>query len=500
MPETEEEEPGATDELVAALAGGAALSFEPDVDEDDLLPGDRVARAEAAVAEAPPEATPGGDRRRARPRGGREGRRDGRRRPDAGPDAAGPADTRPTPHRRRPTRRAAATGERTGMADISAELVKELRERTGAGFMDCKRALDETDGDLDKADRAPARAGPGRGGQEGRPRRPRGPRRRATSTPAAASACSSRSTARPTSWPAPTSSSSSSATSPIQVAGLAPLYVDVERIPADDLAAKKAELLADEATQKKPENIREQIVEGQLKKWYQQVCLFEQPFRDEERTVARAHHRADRHDRREHPGPPLRPLRARGGAVSEAGTASTGRARAPLRYRRILLKLSGEALLGDRQYGVDPAVLRVHRPPGRGRSTGSASRSASSSAAATSSAAWPPSARGHGPRDRRLHRHARDGHERPRPPGRPRAGRRPDPGHDRDRDERDRRAVHPAAGDPPPREGPRHDLRGRAPATRTSRPTRPPRCAPSRSTPRSCSRRPRSTASTTRTR
>ena len=37
------------------------------------------------------------------------------------------------------------------MADISAELVKELRERTGAGFMDCKRALTDADGDLDKA-------------------------------------------------------------------------------------------------------------------------------------------------------------------------------------------------------------------------------------------------------------------------------------------------------------------------------------------------------------
>ena len=37
------------------------------------------------------------------------------------------------------------------MADISAGLVKELRERTGAGFMDCKQALVETDGDLDKA-------------------------------------------------------------------------------------------------------------------------------------------------------------------------------------------------------------------------------------------------------------------------------------------------------------------------------------------------------------
>ena len=58
MPETEDEVPGATDELVAALAGGAALSFEPDVDDDDLLPGDRIARAEAAPPEAPPEATP----------------------------------------------------------------------------------------------------------------------------------------------------------------------------------------------------------------------------------------------------------------------------------------------------------------------------------------------------------------------------------------------------------------------------------------------------------
>jgi small subunit ribosomal protein S2 len=58
MPETEDEAPGASEELVAALAGGAALTFEPDTDEDDLLPGDRVARAEAAVAEAPSEATP----------------------------------------------------------------------------------------------------------------------------------------------------------------------------------------------------------------------------------------------------------------------------------------------------------------------------------------------------------------------------------------------------------------------------------------------------------
>ena len=60
IPGSEDDESGASDELVAALAGGAALSFEPDVDEDDLLPVDRAARpdtavAEVAVAEASPE-------------------------------------------------------------------------------------------------------------------------------------------------------------------------------------------------------------------------------------------------------------------------------------------------------------------------------------------------------------------------------------------------------------------------------------------------------------
>jgi elongation factor Ts len=71
----------------------------------------------------------------------------------------------------------------------------------------------------------------------------------------------------------------------VQVAGLDPQYVDAEHIPADVLEAKRTELLADEATQKKPENIRAQIVDGQLKKWFSQVCLYDQPFRDEERTV-----------------------------------------------------------------------------------------------------------------------------------------------------------------------------------------------------------------------
>ena len=71
----------------------------------------------------------------------------------------------------------------------------------------------------------------------------------------------------------------------MQVAGMAPTYVTIDDVPADALAARKAELLADEATQNKPEEIRERIVEGQLKKWYKEVVLYEQTFRDTEMTV-----------------------------------------------------------------------------------------------------------------------------------------------------------------------------------------------------------------------
>ena len=71
----------------------------------------------------------------------------------------------------------------------------------------------------------------------------------------------------------------------VQVAGLAPAYVDVGGIPDAEIERKKAELAADPATGGKPAEIRDRIVEGQLKKWYREVVLYEQPFRDEERSV-----------------------------------------------------------------------------------------------------------------------------------------------------------------------------------------------------------------------
>ncbi len=170
------------------------------------------------------------------------------------------------------------------MADISASAVKELRERTGAGIMDCKSALVETDGDVEKAvallrERGLAAAAK-KAGREAR----EGLVSSYIHTGGRVGVlievnCETDFVARTDEFQRLVRDLA------MQVAGMAPLYVDVDRIPPADLDAKKAELLSDETVQKKPEAIRPQIVEGQLRKWYSQVCLLEQPFRDEERTV-----------------------------------------------------------------------------------------------------------------------------------------------------------------------------------------------------------------------
>jgi elongation factor Ts len=170
------------------------------------------------------------------------------------------------------------------MPTITADAVKELRERTGAGFMDCKNALVEADGDLDRAivllrERGLAAAAK-KAGREAR----EGLVSSYIHTGGRVGVlievnCETDFVARTDEFQKLVRDLA------VQVAGMAPLYVDAESIPAEVLDAKKAELLADESVQKKSEAIRPQIVEGQLNKWFSQVCLFDQPFRDEERSV-----------------------------------------------------------------------------------------------------------------------------------------------------------------------------------------------------------------------
>lgn len=170
------------------------------------------------------------------------------------------------------------------MADISAQKVKELRERTGAGMMECKTALVETDGDLEKAialirerGQATAAKKAGRDAREG--------------TVASYIHAGGRlgvliEVNSETDFVARNDEFQKLVKElAMQVAGLDPKYPTIESIPAAVLEAKKAELLEDEDVQKKPENIRPQIIEGQLRKWYQSVVLYEQPFRDTDQKV-----------------------------------------------------------------------------------------------------------------------------------------------------------------------------------------------------------------------
>jgi elongation factor Ts len=170
------------------------------------------------------------------------------------------------------------------MANFSAGDVKVLRERTGAGMMDCKRALEETDGDVEAAvtilrERGLAAAAKraGRDAREGVVASYIHPGGRVGVLIEVN--CETDFVARTDQFQKLVRDLA------MQVAGLAPVYVDVDRIPENELAAKKAALLADESIQKKPEHLQAQIVEGQLKKWYTEVCLLEQPFRDTDQTV-----------------------------------------------------------------------------------------------------------------------------------------------------------------------------------------------------------------------
>jgi elongation factor Ts len=170
------------------------------------------------------------------------------------------------------------------MASVTAEMVRELRDKTGAGMMDCKRALEEAGGDVEKASGllrerglAAAAKKSGREAREGLIASYIHTGGRVGSLVEVN--CETDFVARTDEFQKLVRDLA------VQVAGLAPLYVDAEHVPAEALAAKQAEFAADPATAGKPAEIREKIVDGQLKKWYREVCLLDQPFRDEERTV-----------------------------------------------------------------------------------------------------------------------------------------------------------------------------------------------------------------------
>jgi elongation factor Ts len=170
------------------------------------------------------------------------------------------------------------------MATITAETVKTLRELSGAGVMECKRALDETGGDVEKAAALLRERGQAAAAKRADREANEGLIASYIHTGGKIGVlievnCETDFVARTDEFQKLVRDLA------MQVAGLRPLYPTIDSIPAADLEAKKAELAASDTLAGKPEAIRGQIVEGQLKKWFEEVVLVEQPFRDQDRTV-----------------------------------------------------------------------------------------------------------------------------------------------------------------------------------------------------------------------
>ncbi|MGB9903592.1 MAG: translation elongation factor Ts [Desulfotomaculales bacterium] len=163
------------------------------------------------------------------------------------------------------------------MGAVTAAMVKELRERTGAGMMDCKKALAETGGDMQKAidylrekGLAAAAKKAGRVAAEGvvdayvHPGGKVGVLLEVN--------CETDFVARTDDFRALVHDLA------LQVAAAKPGYVRREDVPEEVLAREKEILAAQAAGEGKPEKVIGKIVEGRLEKFFKEACLLEQPF------------------------------------------------------------------------------------------------------------------------------------------------------------------------------------------------------------------------------
>lgn len=162
------------------------------------------------------------------------------------------------------------------MADITIEEIKRLRELTGVGITDAKAALVESDGDFDKALEAMRKKGMTKAEKRGE----REAREGLIGTynhdgrigVLVEVNCETDFVARGDIF------SELVKDIAMHIAASAPAFVSADNIPADVQEAKKQELLTSDALAGKPAEMAEKIVEGQLKKYFAELCLLEQPY------------------------------------------------------------------------------------------------------------------------------------------------------------------------------------------------------------------------------
>jgi elongation factor Ts len=168
---------------------------------------------------------------------------------------------------------------------IGAQTVKELREKTGCGFMDCKTALAESKGDIETAVEYLRKKGIASASKKAHRETGEG-LVEAYIHPGGKIGvllevnCETDFVARTDDFKALVRDLS------MQVAASSPPYVSVEDVP-EEVVAKEKDFLKEQARESgKPENVLDKIVEGRLRKFYEEACLLEQKFvKDTDVTV-----------------------------------------------------------------------------------------------------------------------------------------------------------------------------------------------------------------------
>ena len=170
---------------------------------------------------------------------------------------------------------------------VTAKEVKALRDLTGAGPLDCKKALDKFDGDMDKAveflaqkalERGEKIQGKGRAANEGIVGNYIHHDQRLAviveincETDFVANTDKFRAFAKDIA---------------MHIANLKPQYVKREDVPADVVEAEKKVQLNRALEEGKPADIAEKMVDGRMNKWYGEIVLMEQPFiKDDDKTI-----------------------------------------------------------------------------------------------------------------------------------------------------------------------------------------------------------------------
>jgi len=162
------------------------------------------------------------------------------------------------------------------MAEVTTQMIKDLRERTQAGMSDCKKALTECDGDMEKAIDYLRKKGIAQAAKKAT---------RIASEGIIASYmhgsrigvmievnCETDFVSRNPDFQVFAREVS------LQVAAMSPQYLSQEEIPAQVLAQEKAIRMEQAKLQNKPEPVLQKIVDGQMAKWCKEVCLMDQTW------------------------------------------------------------------------------------------------------------------------------------------------------------------------------------------------------------------------------